>query len=305
MRVLLISCLLAAGAVVHAAPAGNAGFLQEKTDILLLAAERLRQAPDDAQRAVKTGENNLRRLHASYKIAGSTPPTTLDGDVKELTSRATLQRLQRSRGKSPSPDPRIYDIISNIWNRYRADLSMLAETVDLKRDQGLSENRIYWETTKDLTALQDDTRDQLIHNTPEGERSLDDAFARDRWEMLRRLEDPKRIQGRSGCVKSPEETGAHPAFDAAPFYRAAGMLPGVSPRRKTAYELPEGCRTVTQREPGAKMIIRAKQGKGIVFIGDQRVTLAYDYVVVPPETAYIIENPGPHPLAIEAIALNQ
>lgn len=302
-RLLFLLSLIACGTAAHGAPSGADAFLQDKRDIIALAVERVRTAPHDAQRAVKAGENNLRRLHEGYQVSGSTPPTKLDGDVKELTSQTTAMRLERSRGNSPDPAPGVEELIDELWREYRAGVSSLTEDIRYKRGSGISESRVYWETINDLETLQKDAQEVLAFNPPKEERSLEDPFARDQWNLLLHLEDPARIRGRLTCVKAPSENPRPDHFDVGPFYRAAGLLPGTSPLRKEAFALPPGCRTVTRRELRNKVILRASQGRGQVIMGNEEVPLSYDYVTVLPEVGYVIENPGKKPMHIELITL--
>ena len=44
-------------------------------------------------------------------------------------------------------------------------------------------------------------------------------------------------------------------------------------------------------------------GQGTIRIGGVSQPLAYDYVTVPPEAPYIVENGGNDPLDVEYIAL--
>jgi hypothetical protein len=64
-----------------------------------------------------------------------------------------------------------------------------------------------------------------------------------------------------------------------------------------------GCRTVTLREGGARLILRVHRGKGVAYLGSTKVILAYAYVIIPPDTAYYFENTGDRPLEIDYITL--
>jgi hypothetical protein len=176
--------------------------------------------------------------------------------------------------------------------------------IQYKRDAGASESTVYWDSLKNIDSLREDLQESLAFNSPPGERSVEEASAKDRWELLKRLEDPARIRNRLACVKAPEENARPSSFDIGPFYRAVGLLPGTNPLRKGAFEVPPGCRTVTQRESGAQLIFRSISGQGRVVAGGEEKPLTYEYVTVPPETPYLIENPGGDPLNVEFIVIN-
>ena len=292
-------------AAVHGrtAPPDKAGFLREKGDILAVTVERVRQVPDDAGRAVKAGENNLRALHENYRLARSTPPTTMDGDVRDLTAAANAMRLARSRGRTPSSDERAQEAIERRWETYRSRVDSLLDDIRYKRDAGQSEGTVYWQAIKDQEDLASGLAQGLAYNAPPGQRTVEEAVAVDRRELLKRLEDPARVRGRLACIKSPDETALPPAFDAGPFYRATALLPGTNPLRQESFELPPGCRTVTLREPGVRLILRATRGHGRVLVGTEEHPLAYEYLIVPPEVPYLIENTGTDSLRVDLIAL--
>lgn len=292
----------AAAALLGAAPAA-AGFHGDKDDIVALVLERVRTAPDDAGRAVKAGEVALRRLHENFRLAKSTPPTSLDGDVRALTSAAQRIRLERSRGRTPPANPRVEGLIEQRWDDYRARVDLLMEDVRYKRGTGASESAVYWQALKDHRALEEALFESLAYNPPPGERTVEEAAARDRWTLMKQLEDPDRVRGLSTCVSHPEQHGLVHAFDISPFYRAAGMLPGTNPLIKGAFRVPAGCRTVTRREGGMQLILRAAHGQGTVRIGGEERLLAYDYIIIPPEVAFIVQNPRQQPLDVEFIGI--
>jgi hypothetical protein len=293
-----------AGAPAAAAPARKDAFLEDRAGIIAVAVERVRRAPDDAGRAVKAGENRLRRLHENYQVAKSTPPTSLEKDVRELSAAATRMRLERSRGRTPAADPRVDDLIRRHWETYQARVQLLFDDIPYKRKSGVSEASLYWQALKDHEIMASDLVEALAYNPPPGESGAQEAADRDRWELLKKLEDPARVGALSGCVVAPGEHSLPHAFDVGPFYRAAGILPGTAPLQKGAFRVPPGCRTVTRRDSGQKLILRASSGRGVIRIGAQHKPLAYDYVVVPPEAPYIIENHGRgEPLEIDYIAI--
>lgn len=306
MNVSLWGTLLAAGlgAAAPAAAAGKeASFLEDRTGIIAVAVERVRRAPDDAGRALKAGENRLRRLHEDYKVAKSTPPTSLDKDVRELTAAATRVRLERSRGRMPPADPLAETLIQRHWDAYRARVQALFEDIQYKRGSGASESTVYWQAMKDHGALEAELLESLAYNPPPGEKGVQEAVDKDRWDLLKRLEDPARVRGLSARVVAPGEHALSHAFDAGSFYRAAGVLPGTNPLDRGSFRVPAGHRTVTRRESGRRLILRASQGRGVIRIGAQERALDYDYAIVPPEAPYIIDNPGRAPLDVDFIAL--
>jgi hypothetical protein len=198
----------------------------------------------------------------------------------------------------PPPDPKAEALIERHWDAYRGRVQALFEDIQYKRGGGTSESSM-----KDHDAMKEELFEALAYNAPPGERSVEEAVAKDRWALLKRLEDPARVRGLSNCVTAPGEHGVPRAFDVAPFYRAAGVLLGVSPLSKGAFQVPPGCRTATRRESGERMVFRASGGKGKVLIGPQALSLDYDYVLVPPEAPYVIENGGKEPLEVEFISI--
>lgn len=294
--------LLSAACLLGASPAA-AGFASDKADIVALVLERVRVAPDDAGRALKAGEIRLRRLHDDFRLAKSTPPTSLDGDVRAMTSAAHKIRLERSRGRTPAADPRAGELVERGWEDYRLKVQALLEDVRYKRESGASESAVYWQALKDHRALEENLFESLAYNAPPGERTVEEAAGRDRWTLMKQLEDPARVRGLPGCVAVPEEHALTHAFDVGAFYRAAGALPGSAPLRKGAYRVPAGCRTVTHREAGVKTILRAAKGRGSVRIGTEDKALAYDYVMVPPEAPYIVINSQREPLDVEYVGI--
>lgn len=245
----------------------------------------------------------LRRLHDDYKVSKSTPPASLESDVRELTAAAVRMRLERSRGRTPPADPSAQALIRSRWDEYRSRVDFLFEDIRAKRDGGASDSRVYWESLKAHENLAAAVEEDLAYNTPPGERSLEEAVAKDRWELLKRLEDPARTRGRAACIVAPGEHALSRAVDPGPFYRAAGLLPGTNPLRTESFEVPAGCRTVVQREADLKLIFRASAGRGTLVIGSESRPLAYDYATVLPDTPYFIENAGDGPLQVDFIAL--
>jgi hypothetical protein len=194
-------------------------------------------------------------------------------------------------------------LIAARWDLYRMEYEAILDDVEAQKASGASESAVYWKALKSQDALASDTLEAMAYNPPPGEESLEKAIGRDRWALEKKLEDPARARGRSSCVKSMGENPSSRPFDIGPFYRAAGLLPGTNPARKGGFVLPPGCRTVTEREPGLKLILRAGDGTGTVVMGGEESPLAYDYLVVPPETPWLVENTGKKPLEVEYIAL--
>ena len=90
-----------------ASSAGEETFLSQKEEIRTLALERTRTAHFDYQRTLKMVEHRLRRLHENYMVAGSTPPTKLDEDVKKIQNGIQRLRLRRARGRQFPPEPAV------------------------------------------------------------------------------------------------------------------------------------------------------------------------------------------------------
>ncbi len=289
----------------QAAPASqDKVFLAKKQEILLLAMERTRAAHHDYQRTLKTGENRIRDLHENYKLAGSTPPTALDGDVQELSMATQKVRLRRSRGRDVPPDPAAQRLIELYWEEYKREYEALAREVPLQREAGVSDGQLYWTVMKKFADLRARTQQKLVHNAPPGQFSLDEALLKNEWGLLKSLERlPVRTRGRVACVVAPGEHAREVNVDIAPFYHSQGLLPTQSPQAVGAFTVPAGCRTVTQRESGRKVIFRVSRGKGVAYIGSADKEISYGYLLVPPDVPYYIENVTESPLDLEFVAL--
>lgn len=304
LRILPVAFL--AGPLLAASGGGRDAFLRKKREIAVLTAERMRAAPSDHQRALKTGEDRLRRLHEEYKVAGSTPPTTLDGDVRELQVAGNAVRLRKSRGQAAPPDPEAARLIDEYAESYRAAYRALLDAVAAGRREGTPEGRLYWESLREFGRLRRDAAEEMVHNAPTGERSLDGLLSRDEWRLLKALEGPEAGgRSRAKCVMAPGEHLRNVVVDAGPFYQSQGLLPGVNPLRVYAFRVPAGCRTVVQRESGAKLVVRVSAGQGTAHVGSMDHSFSYAYLAIPSDTPYFFTNTGHEYLDMECVLLPQ
>ncbi len=292
-----------ATSLVHAGRPDRAAFLTAKEEIQRLAVERIRSVGSDYERVIVAAENRTRALHESYQVQGGTPPTRLDGDVGELRT-ACLKTLKLvTAGRPPAPDPVAHQIIDRKWALYRAEIDALARSILEKRGEA-PESRVYWETLGTFKELREQIRTNILFNTPPGERGLEDALSRDESTLLMACEiTPKKTRGENVRVVTPHEFAETAKPDIQAFYRSLDMIPNASPLRSGLITVPTGSRTVTLREDKSRMVFRPKKGKGIAYVGQTVTELNYDYLAVPPDTAYYFENTGPEPLELEFVGL--
>lgn len=299
--------LLFLGGAGWAAPEKDKSFLAEKAEIQRLVVAKVRAAHVDYQRAVKMGESRLRTLHENYKLAKSTPPTSLDGDIQELRNAVQPVRLRRSRGRAVPADPEAERLIETYTREYEEAYETLRQEVPVQRAAGKPDSQIYWDVLHRYDALRARAEEKLVFNAPPGRRSLDEVLQKDEWTLLKDVEDPRSIKTRGAvsCVVAPEEHPRRVNVDIAPFYHSQGLLPAVSPARVGAFEVPVGCRTVTKRESGLKLIVRVSRGRGVAHVGSAENELVYGYLLIPPDAAYYFENTGREPLDLDYVAIPQ
>jgi mannose-6-phosphate isomerase-like protein (cupin superfamily) len=301
---LAFALVTAAAAGLHAASPSSKAFLASQEEILILATERTRTAHVDYQRTLKTAEDRLRRLHEEFRVAGGTPPVDLDGDVQSLRVKTQKVRLHRTRGRPLAADPRAEELIFRYWSDYKQDFEKIERDIQVHRRIGSADSQAYWDIMKRFAELRERTQGALIHNAPPGQASLDEVLSRAEWRLLKAVENPSvKTRGRPSCVSAPEEHPRDVKVEAAPFYGSQGLLPTLSPQRVGAFRVMPGCRTVTKRESGLKMILRVSSGKGVAYMGGQEQELLYGYVAIPPDVPYYFENTSTDPLDLEYIAL--
>lgn len=296
--------LLASGAA--AAPVDKKqSFLNEKQEIIVLSLERTRSAHFDYQRTLKMGEDRLRKQHEAFKVAGSTPPTALDADVQELRMETQKLRLRRARGRDVVGNPDVEKLIDRYWDDYLVGLEKLQNDVLVHKRVGTPEGQLYWDVMKRYAELRARTEEKLIYNTPPGQSSLDEILVKNEWKLLKNVErGGVKTRNPVKCVVAPDEHPRQINVDAAPFFHSQGMLPTASPLGTGAFFIPAGCRTVTKRESGVKLVLRVSKGKGVVYVGSSEKELSYGYFPIPPDSGYYIENVAAEPLDIEYVVLN-
>lgn len=288
----------------HADRPDRTAFLATKEEIRCLAVERIRSARSDYERVLVAAENRLRALHDNYTVEGGTPPTRLDGDLGEVRGAClTMQRLVTA-GRTPNSDPVARQRVDRHWTIYRAEIDALSRRVLDKSGDGLPESRIYWETLGTFKALREQIQMNILFNTPPGERSLEEVLSRDESTLLKACETtPKKSRGKNVRVVTPHEFTGTAAPNIQAFYRSLDMVPNARPIRSGSITVPPGARTVTLREDKARMVFRPKKGKGMAYVGQTETELNYDYLAVPPDTAYYFENRGSDPLELEFVGL--
>jgi len=290
-------------AAAQAGRPDRGAFLSTKEEIRRLAVERIRTAPSDYERVVVAGETRLRSLHNEFNLAGATAPTVLDGDLNDL--RGACQKAQRlvTAGRPPTADPVAQQIVARHWSIYRGEIDALSRQIlDIKGER--SESQIYWETLRTFKALKDRTQTTLLFNTPPGEHSLEEALSRDESALLKACEiTAKKTHGSVFRVVTPHEFLGSGKPDIQAFYRSLDLVPDARPLRTGSIVVPPGARTVTLRENAARLVFRPKKGKGIAYVGQTETELNYDYLAVPPDTAYYFENTGPDPLELEFVGI--
>ncbi|HRY28891.1 MAG TPA: hypothetical protein P5079_02505 [Elusimicrobiota bacterium] len=304
-KLLFVPTALLAAAALLAADGKHQKFLSQKQEIFVLAGERVRSAHYDFQRTLKMGEDRLRELHENYKVSGSTPPTALDQDVMDLRTATQQVRLRRARGRVVPENPEAAGLVKRYWEEYKSGYEGLQKDILVHRRVGTPESQVYWDIVKRYDDLRSQTEKNLIYNTPPGRASLDEVVQKDRWQILKAVESPNvKTRNKVIGVVAPEEHPRQVNVDVAPFYHSQGYLPTISPDRIGAYSIPKGHRSVTQREAGLKIILRVSKGKGVAYIGSSEKELNYGYLLIPPDTAYYIENVGDDNLDIEYIVLS-
>jgi hypothetical protein len=298
-----ISLLLFLATAVHAGRPERAVFLSTREEIQRLSIERIRSAGSDYERVLVAAENRLRALYDNYMVAGGTPPTRLDGDVGELRGVCLkMQRLVRT-GRAPDVDPVARQIIDRHWIIYRGEIDALSRKI-LDSGSETPESRVYWETRGTFKELSDQIRITLLFNTPPGERGLEEALSQDESTLLKACEmTPKKTRGKNVRVVTPHAFAGNAKPDIQAFYRSLDMIPNARPLRSGSITVPPGSRTVTLREDKARLVFRPKKGKGVAYVGQTETELNYDYLAVPPDTAYYFENTGSEPLALEFVGI--
>ncbi|HOW27201.1 MAG TPA: hypothetical protein PK876_01685 [Elusimicrobiota bacterium] len=321
-RIAVVSVSLLCPATLWAGdPPSSRQFKADVEAVSRLTCERVRAAHYDYQRVTKLGEERLRELHEQFKVAGGTPPTTLDGDVQSLRQRSQSVRMQRSRGRSVPADPEAEKLVFQSWERYRREFDGLLEDVLLRRRLGEPESRIYWDIMTRYESLKSATERQLLYNAmpplliqadetrsspgrPHEDWSVEAVLARDLWRLLKAIETPgKKTRGPVTQVVAPGELSEAARFDVAPFYQSQGLLPTNSPHRVGGFIVPPGGRTVTVREKGLSLIYRVSKGRGLAYIGSEQQEMDYGYLLIPPDSPYYFENLTQDVLHLEYIAL--
>lgn len=302
--IISLSFLLFLTAAAHAGRPDRAAFLSTKEEIRRLSVERIRSAGSDYERVLVAAENRLRALHENYQVAGGTPPTHLDGDVGELRSACLKMQRLVTAGRAPDPDPVARQWVDRYWTLYRAEIDALSRQILEKRGEGPPESRIYWETLGTFKELKEQIRANILFNTPPGERGLEEALSRDESTLLKACETtPKKTHGKNVRVVTPHEFAGTAKPDIQAFYRSLDMVPNASPLRSGSVTVPPGSRTVTLRDDKSRLVFRPKKGKGVAYVGQTETEFNYDYLAVPPDTAYYFENTGPEPLELEFVGI--
>jgi hypothetical protein len=290
----VIAAVTACGVLWAAAPT-------EREEIFLLALERVRAAPQDYQRAVKTAEVRLKDYYAGIKAGAP----AAERDIQLLTGKAQKMRLLRGRGQNLPQDPAAQDLIARGWDAYRLEFDGIVEETKRRRDSGEPVSQVFWDATQKFASLKDRTAARLVWNAPDdGGKSLEKRLAGDEVALLKWLEPADvKTRGPGTCVVGPHDEPRAHSFDAGPFYHSQGLLPGQSPTAKGAFTVPAACRTVTQREFDEKLIFRVSQGRGLAYVGGSEAELKYGYILIPPDQPYYFENTGTEPLYLEFIGL--
>jgi hypothetical protein len=287
----------------HAARPDRAVFLKTKEEIQRLAVERIRSVGSDYERVLVAAENRTRALHESYQVDGGTPPTRLEGDVGELRSACMKTLRLVTAGHPPAPDPTARQLVDRQWVIYRAEIDALSRRI-LEKGGAAPEGRIYWETLGTFKELKEQIRMNILFNTPPGERGLEEALSRDESTLLKACEiTPKKTRGKDVHVVTPHEFAGTAKPDIQAFYRSLDMIPNARPLRSGSITVPPGSRTVTLREDKSRMVFRPRKGKGVAYVGQTETEFNYDYLAVPPDTAYYFENTGSEPLELEFVGI--
>jgi hypothetical protein len=299
----LLAVLFTAFAARAARP-DRAVFLSTKGEIRCLAVERIRSAGADYERVIVRAENRLRDLHENYQVGGGTPPTRLDGDLGEL--RGACQKVQRlvTAGHPPETDPAARSIVERRWRLFREEFDALLRRIEDQKREGVAESRIYWESLRTFDDLSETIATNLLFNTPPKERGLEEALSRDKGVLLKACEStPKKSRGVAPRIVVPHEHAGASHPDVQAFYRALDLVPQARPLRSGSFSVPPGSRTVTLRENAGRLVFRPMKGKGIAYLGQSETALSYEYVAVPPDTAYYFENTGTEPLELDFVSV--
>lgn len=303
MRGIFFLTFLLLTSVLHAARLDRAAFFKTKEEIQRLAVERIRSVGSDYERVLVAAENRTRALHESYQVDGGTPPTRVDGDVGELRSACLKTLRVVTAGRPPPPDAIAQQIIDRKWTLYRAEIDALSRQILEKKGEG-PESRIYWETLGTFKELKEQIRLNILFNTPPGERGLEEALSRDESTLLKACEiSPKKTRGQNVRLVTPHEFAGTAKPDIQAFYRSLDMIPNARPLRSGSITVPPGSRTVTLREDKSRLVFRPKKGKGVAYVGQTETEFNYDYLAVPPDTAYYFENTGSDPLELEFVGI--
>lgn len=285
------------------APRADA-FLSERREIQLLAAERVRQSPTDYQRVLALAETRLQQLHVDFQVAGGTPPTRLNGDMGELRRECAETQRFRSSGRNRAPAPGVEDILSRRWNDHRTAFDLLLAGLDASIEQKRPESQLYWEYRRAFDSLRAQTERALLYNSPPKMPSLAKLFSVDETVLLKRLEiSPRVTRQKAPSVMNPADLHRPAALNVQTFYRALDLVPQSPAVKSGAYALPPSARTVTLRETGLRLVVRPVHGRGVAYIGQTEQELGFDYIAIPPDTAYYFENTGTIPLEIEYVGL--
>ncbi|MBL0058898.1 MAG: hypothetical protein IPP35_07270 [Elusimicrobia bacterium] len=300
---ILLAVLFGASAARAARP-DRAVFLSTKEEIRCLAVERIRSAGADYERVIVRAETRLRDLHENYQVAGGTPPTRLDGDLGEL--RGACQKEQRlvTAGRAPPADPAARSMVERKWGLFREEFNALLRRIEDQKREGWAESRIYWESLHTFDELSETIATNLLFNTPPKERGLEEALSRDKGVLLKACESaPKKSRGATPRIVVPHEHAGASHPDVQAFYRALDLVPQARPLRSGSFTVPPGSRTVTLRENAGRLVFRPMRGKGIAYLGQSETELSYEYVAVPPDTAYYFENTGTEPLELDFVSV--
>lgn len=301
MRIFFLAGLLAAPSGLRAKMSPRE-FDRAREEVRLLALERLRSAPEDP-RTLVTGEKGLRALHDAYKVEGSTPTVDWAADAALLRKEGKSAIRLRAAGRGMVQEARVESLLARRWAEYQRAWEDLQQSVADARRAGAAESATYWASLRAFDRLAEETRLRLVHNTPPQEKSLEGALGRDRKTLLLALEfAPKKTRSPRRVVV-PVEHAPAVTLDPAAFFRAVDQVPDRAPEIVGAFQVPVGCRSVTERRAGYRWVARPAGGQGVAYVGSQEVDFRYGYLVVPPETPFYFENTGGVPLDIEFVGI--
>jgi hypothetical protein len=195
-------------------------------------------------------------------------------------------------------------LIDKHWDDYLVGFEKLQNDVLVHKRVGTPESQLYWDVMKRYAELRAATEEKLINNTPPGQSSLQEILQKNEWKLLKAVESAGvKTKKAPKCVTAPDEHPRQVNVDAAPFFHSQGMLPTQSPLGSGAFFIPAGCRTVTKRESGVKLVLRISKGKGVAYVGSSEKELSYGYMAIPPDSGYYLENTGDDSLDIEYVVL--